>query len=65
MNGEFETLRKCLDRIKRNSGTNMKILVDEPGFVSGRLSNGETFGCQKKTSGTRGDCYHGWYTTQD
>ena len=65
MNGEFETLSKFLDRIKIISGATLKIFVDEPDMVSGTLTNGESFACQKRTSGTKGTFYHGWYTTRD
>ena len=51
MNGEFETLSKCLDRIKIISGATLKIFVDEPDMVSGTLTNGESFACQKEPPG--------------
>jgi len=61
MNAEFRTLSGCIEGIKKNSGQSLKIITDTPSEVSGFLSNGQGFGCQKKTTGTKGTYYAGWF----
>lgn len=40
------------------------ITVDKPSKVSGVLTNGETFACERKTTGSKGTYYLGWYVVQ-
>ncbi|MDL2105228.1 hypothetical protein QQJ69_19020 [Proteus mirabilis] len=61
MNAEFRTLPECLAAIQKNSGESLKIVTDKPNVVSGFLSNGQPFGCERKESGTKGIYFHGWY----
>lgn len=58
---DFATLYDCLQGIKKDSGMKLTIVTDEPDEVSGQLSNGAGFGCNQKTSGTRGTYFNGWY----
>ena len=58
---EFGTLSECLSSIERNSGHSLRIVRDTPDIVSGNLSNGKTFACEIKRSGTKGTYYEGWY----
>lgn len=61
MNAEFRTMAACLSGIKKSSGQQLKVVTDKPDEVSGFLSNGKGFGCQKKESGTKGTYVEGWY----
>lgn len=61
MNAESPTMSACLEGIKKNSKQSLQIVTDKPIEVSGFLSNGQGFACQKKESGTKGSYYHGWY----
>lgn len=58
---DFSTLGSCLEGIRRNSSSQLKIITDKPDLVSGQLSNGQAFGCEMKTSGTKGVYFEGWY----
>lgn len=62
---EFRSLNACLEGIKKDSGQSLDIVTDKPENVSGNLSNGETFSCSKKESGTKGIYYEGWYTLKE
>lgn len=61
MNAEFPTMSACLEGIKKNSKQSLQVVTDKPTEVSGFLSNGQGFACQKKESGTKGTYYHGWF----
>lgn len=61
MNTEFSSLSTCLSGIKKNTGLSLKIITDKPNEISGFLSNGEGFGCNKVSSGTKGTYVNGWY----
>lgn len=61
MNAEFSSLNKCLDGIKRNSKQSLRIITDKPTQVSGKLSNGKHFACERASSGTKGVYFKGWY----
>lgn len=61
MKAEFSTLSGCLSSIETNSGHSLTAIRDKPDIVSGNLSNGKTFACELKTSGTKGAYYEGWY----
>jgi len=63
MNAEFYSMRECLQGIKKNSGYELDVVTDKADNVSGFLSNGEGFGCQKKSTGTKGTYYEGWFFT--
>lgn len=60
-NAEFRTLNQCLEGVKGSARSSLDIVTNRPDEVSGFLSNGEGFACQKKVSGTKGIYYHGWY----
>ena len=64
MNAEFKTLGECLAGIKASSGKTLKIITDTPSEVSGFLSDGQGFACEKKVSGTKGVYYAGWYMVE-
>ena len=61
MSAEFYTMSECLEGIKRSSGFDLEVITDRPNEVSGFLSNGEGFGCKKKSTGTKGIYYEGWF----
>jgi len=64
MNAEFRTMSECLAGIRSSSGQSLKVVTDTPSEVSGFLSKGQGFACQRKESGTKGTYYHGWYTVE-
>ena len=61
MSAQFRTMAACLSGIKTSSGQQLKFVTDKPHEVSGLLSNGKGFACQKKESGTKGTYFEGWY----
>lgn len=61
MGAQFRTMTACLSGIEKSSGQKLKVVTDKPHEVSGLLSNGNGFGCQKKESGTKGTYFEGWY----
>jgi len=61
MSAQFRTMAACLSGIKTSSGQKLKVVMDKPQEVSGFLSNGKGFACQKKESGTKGTYFEGWY----
>ncbi|WP_337262633.1 MULTISPECIES: hypothetical protein [unclassified Serratia (in: enterobacteria)] len=61
MKAEFRTLSDCLSSIENNSGHSLTVIRDKPDIVSGKLSNGKTFACELKETGTKGTYYEGWY----
>lgn len=61
MSAQFRTMATCLSGIEKNSGQKLKVVTDKPHEVSGFLSNGKGFACQKKESGTKGIYFEGWY----
>jgi len=64
MNAEFRTMNECLERIRKHSKQSLKVVTDTPTEVSGFLSNGQGFACQRKETGTKGTYYHGWYSVK-
>lgn len=58
---EFTSIASCVAGIKRDSGLNLQISRDTPDVVSGTLTNGKTFRCEKNESGSKGIYYEGWY----
>jgi hypothetical protein len=64
MNAEFRTMSDCLKGIKKNSGHDLKIVTDTPNNVSGFLSNGQGFGCEEVSTGTKGTYVKGWYLVE-
>jgi len=64
MSADFKNLSECLKSIQSDSGQSLDIITDEPDEVSGFLSNGEGFACNKEESGTKGIYFNGWYTVK-
>jgi hypothetical protein len=64
MKAEFSSMDRCLSSIKKSTGRGLNIIIDELGNISGKLSNGEHFTCETKSSGTKGVYVEGWYTTK-
>lgn len=62
MSSKFSSMDNCLSSIKRNTNSTLDIITNKLGNISGKLSNGEHFACQTKTSGTEGIYVEGWYT---
>lgn len=61
MSADFGSMNSCLKGIQKSSGQSLRIVTDTPTKVSGLLSNGNGFACEKKNSGSRGTYYTGWY----
>lgn len=61
MSAQFRTMAACLSGIEKSSGQKLKVVTDKPHEVSGFLSNGKGFACQKKETGTKGTYFEGWY----
>lgn len=62
MSGKFASMERCLSSIKKNTKSTLDVVRDEPGDVSGFLSDGAHFGCKTKTTGTEGMYVEGWYS---
>ena len=63
--GDFASMNICLSKTADISGAKLNVITDEPGNVSGKLSNGEHFGCKVKRTGTRGTYVEGFYTVKE
>lgn len=62
MKGEFRSMRVCLSSIENHSGKKIdKIVTDRPDQVSGFLSNRKHFSCTRKSTGSKGTYYEGYY----
>lgn len=60
--GEFPSLQSCLSSIESATGYTLDLLRDTPEQVSGYLQGTDhDFACEKKSTGTRGVIYIGWY----
>lgn len=63
MAADFLTMHGCLESIQKSAGSAVdKIIRDKPDIVTGFLADRRQFACEKKTSGTKGTYYYGWYT---
>ena len=62
---EFTSMYSCLAGLRNDSGLKLEVIRDTRELVSGTLSNGKAFGCEKKESGTKGNYYVGWYYVAD
>lgn len=63
----FSSLGGCVMSIEASAterGLSMKVYQDTQEKVSGPLSNGLAWACEKRESGTQGTYYHGWYMLQ-
>jgi hypothetical protein len=57
---EFKSLSSCLSAIKSATNTTIRFTSkDTPTNVVGTLSNGETFWCKEKHTGTKGRYFEG------
>ena len=61
---EYKNLKDCLEAIKKNTGSTLDIITDQPSQISGFLSNGEHFGCVEKVTDEKGTYVDGWYTVK-
>lgn len=60
---EFVSLQKCLDSTAKAAKSSIaNIVTDTPSVVTGFLANGKQFGCELKSTGTKGVFYRGWFT---
>ena len=60
---EFVSLEKCLDSTANAAKSSMaNVVTNTPTQVIGILANGNQFGCEKQSSGTKGVFYKGWFT---
>ncbi len=62
MRGEFPSMARCLEAIQQKAGQALKPVTDRPDQVSGNLSDGRFFICERKDSGTKGTYYEGTFT---
>ena len=62
---EFSSLQNCLSGLKREMGSNLKIITDEQDEVSGIQTDGTFWACNKKTSGTKGIYWEGYYSVKN
>jgi hypothetical protein len=58
---EFRTLSACMTSLNAKLGSQLSIIIDEPGNVSGKQSNGVNWACSQKHTGTKGIYWEGWY----
>ena len=59
---DFNSMQQCLSSIKNSTGEELEIVTDKPDNVSGVLKDSrKLFGCQKKSSGSKGTYYNGYY----
>lgn len=66
MVAEFNSMQGCLASIPVSANSSIgKIYTDKPEKASGLLSNGEQFSCTRKSTGTKGIYYEGWYTQKE
>ena len=66
MVAEFSSMQGCLASIPASANSSIgRIYTDKPEKVSGLLSNGEQFSCTRKSTGTKGIYYEGWYTQKE
>ena len=61
---EFSTMAGCLAGVANSSGSQLKPVRDKPDIVSGSQADGRTFACKRKSSGTKGTYYVGWYDAE-
>lgn len=62
MKGEFRSMSTCLSSIESHSGKKIdRVGTDRPDKVSGFLSNGKHFACTRKSTGSKGTYYEGYY----
>jgi len=61
MGRNFTSIQSCVASMKNVSSGPLKIVTDKSDQVTGVLSNGKTFNCEKKSSGTKGNYVEGWY----
>ena len=62
MSAKFGSLSQCLSSIRSNSGLEPKPVTDTPQEVSGFLGGTRRgFACTRKSTGTQGVYWDGWY----
>ena len=66
MQGKFNSMEACLEKIKKDSGYNtLRPMTDKPDHVSGYLGDSDfDFNCEVKHTGTEGTFVEGWYEKQ-
>ena len=61
---DYTSLQDCVESIKKDTGSPLKIVTETPSQVSGFLSNNSHFGCVEKISDEKGTYVDGWYTVK-
>ena len=61
---DYTSLQECVESIKKETGSTLKIITDTPTQISGFLSNNAHFGCVEKVSEEKGSYVDGWYTVK-
>ncbi|MCW5297730.1 hypothetical protein DXT88_06025 [Herbaspirillum lusitanum] len=61
---KFRTIKTCLASIQKSTKQKLEIIRDKPTIVTGSLTNGETFACEVKETGSEGVYVEGWYTSK-
>lgn len=59
---DYKSLQDCVESIKTETGSPLKIITETPSQISGFLSNNSHFGCVEKVSDEKGTYVDGWYT---
>jgi len=61
---DYTSLQDCVESIKKDTGSPLKIITETPSQISGFLSNDSHFGCVEKDSDEKGTYVDGWYTVK-
>lgn len=62
MTREFRSMSACLQWIQSSAKKKRVVVVsDKPDSVTGYFGNGQFFGCKRRTTGTKGTFYEGYY----
>ena len=61
---DYKSLQDCVESIKNNTGSPIKVITKTPSQISGFLPNGSHFGCVEKVSDEKGSYVDGWYTVK-
>ena len=61
---DYRSLQECVESIRKDTGSTLKIITDTPSQISGFLSNNAHFGCVEKVSDEKGTYVDGWYTVK-
>ncbi|EIJ36978.1 zinc ribbon domain-containing protein [Thiothrix nivea] len=58
---EFSTLEQCMTGLQKELGAKLRVIIDEPEEVTGSQADGTFWACEKKSTGTKGIYWEGYY----